>query len=58
MLVTGSLKNTHSTSTSGIEGISLGEMEKVWREIASTEMRINLMDNLIYNKVGFNDVES
>ena len=52
-------KNTYSTSdsTSDTEGSSLGEMEGVWREIASTEMRINLMDNLIYNKVGFNDVE-
>ena len=52
-------KNKHLTSdiTSDIEGESLGEMEKVWSEVASTEMRINLMDNLIHNKVGFNDVE-
>ena len=49
----------HSISdiTSDPEGKSLGESEKIWREIASTEMRIALMDNLISNKVGFNDVE-
>ena len=46
-----------SDITSDTEGYSLGEMERVWSEIASTEMRINLMDNLIHNKVGFNDVE-
>ena len=46
-----------SDFTSDAEGDSLGEMEKVLSEIASTEMRINLMDNLIHNKVGFNDVE-
>ena len=46
-----------SDITSATEGHSLGEMEKVWREIASTEMRINLMNNLIHNKVGFNDIE-
>ena len=46
-----------SYSTSDTEGTSLGESEKVWREIASTEMRLALMDNLIANKVGFNDIE-
>ena len=50
-------KHLTSDITSDIEGESLGEMERVWSEIASTEMRINLMDNLIHNKVGFNDVE-
>ena len=50
-------QNTISDKTSDPEGISLGESEKVWSEIASTEMRIALMDNLIANKVGFNDVE-
>ena len=49
--------NTISDLTSDTEGYSLGEMEKVWSEIATTEMRINLMDSLIHNKVGFNDVE-
>ena len=43
--------------TSATEGESLGEMEKVWCGIASTEMRIKLMENLINKKVGFNDVE-
>ena len=58
MLARGS-KNKYILSdlTSDTEGESLGEMEKVWSEVASTEMRINLMDNLIHNKVGFNDVE-
>ena len=50
-------QNPISDITSDTEGYCLGEMEKVWSEIATTEMRINLMDSLIHNKVGFNDVE-
>ena len=41
-----------------MEGQSLGEMEKVWRAAATTEMRITLMDSLEKAKVGFNDVEN
>ena len=50
-------QSSFSDITSDAEGYSLGEMEGIWREIASTEMRINLMDSLIQHKVGFNDVE-
>ena len=57
MAARGSTNPTLSSTTSDSEGTSLGEKEKIWSEVASTEMRINLMNNLINNKVGFNDVE-
>ena len=44
-------------NTSASEGPSLGELERVWIEIAKTEMRIQLMDSLNSMQVGFNDVE-
>ena len=44
-------------NTSDSEGPSLGELERVWTEIAKTEMRIKLMDSLNNMQVGFNDVE-
>ena len=52
-------KNQHSTSsnTSVTEGFNLGEVEKVWRELATSVMRINMMEKLQQYKVGFNDVE-
>ena len=43
--------------TSAIEGLSLGEVEKTWRDLAASEMRLNMMDSLKKYKVGFNDVE-
>ena len=47
-----------SISTSGIEGFSLKELEKTWQELASSEMRLKMMDSLKLHKVGFNDVEN
>ena len=49
----------HSTVfTSGIEGFSLGEMTKTWKDTTTSEMRINLIDSLNKYQVGFNDVEN
>ena len=51
-------KNQYSVRTSyKDEGESLGEMERVWNEVAKSEMRISLMDSLKEIKVGFNDIE-
>ena len=44
-------------NTSAIEGINLGEMEKAWKNLAASEMRLQMMDTLIRYKVGFNDIE-
>ena len=53
-----SYKNQHSDITSyRDEGVSLGEMERVWNEVDKSEMRITLMDSLKEIKVGFNDIE-
>ena len=59
MLSRGSTQNTfnHSNSTSTSEGHNLGEVEYVWKELAASEMRLNLMENLQHYQVGFNDVE-
>ena len=50
-------KPNPSIITSAIEGSSLGEMERTWRDLAASEMRLNMMDSLKKYKVGFNDVE-
>ena len=50
--------NHLSNLTSGIEGYSLGEMRKIWVDLASSEMRLNMMEKLEQYKVGFNDVEN
>ena len=58
MLCRGSnLNSISSSNTSANEGHNLGEVETVWKELAASEMRINLMENLQHYKVGFNDVE-
>ena len=50
MLVTGYPHNHLSDITSGIEGLSLGDMEKTWQDTAAS-------DSLKKYQVGFNDVE-
>ena len=40
-----------------IEGKVLSEMKKVWKEIAVSEARINLIAELIDKKLGFNTIE-
>ena len=57
MLVTGYKIPNYSDLTSGIEGLSLGDMEKTWQDTTASEMRISLMDSLNKYQVGFNDVE-
>ena len=49
--------NINQLYTSGREGPSLGEMERVWEEVAVSEARIRMMDRLAIHKIGFNDVE-
>ena len=54
----GSKNTNHSDYTSyKDEGECLGEMERVWNEVAKSEMRITLMNSLRDIKVGFNDIE-
>ena len=43
--------------TSMIEGKVLSEMRKVWKEIAISEARINLIAELIAKNLGFNTIE-
>ena len=52
------LNQNSSSITSAIEGISLGEMEVIWRELTASEMRLKMMGRLQKLKVGFNDVEN
>ena len=40
-----------------IEGKVLSEMKKVWKEIAVSEARINLLAELKYRNLGFNTIE-
>ena len=47
-----------SDKTSAIEGYSLGELEKIWKDLTASEMRLRMMDRLQRYKVGFNDVEN
>ena len=47
-----------SISTSGIEGLSLKELEKIWQDLTNSEMRLKMMEILKLHKVGFNDVEN
>ena len=49
--------NINQLYTSGREGPSLGEMERVWEEVAVSEARIRMMDRLAIHNIGFNDVE-
>ena len=49
---------SYSSKTSAMEGHSLGELEKVWEDLAASEARIRMMDKLAAFKVGFNDVEN
>ena len=49
----------HSDITSKyIEGKDLSEMEKLWKDIAASEVRIKLMSDLMKKQVGFNDIEN
>ena len=47
-----------STSTiKEVEGQELGEEERVWREIATSEARLALMKNMVKEKLAFADLE-
>ena len=52
-------KNTTNTSlnTSIIEGKELGELKKLWKDIAGSEERLKLMSELKNRKIGFNEIE-
>ena len=52
--------NLSSLTTSTIkvvEGQELGEEERVWREIATSEARLALMKNMVKEKLAFADLE-
>ena len=44
-------------STSLVEGKELGELKKLWRDIASSEQRLKLMSDLKEKNIGFNEIE-
>ena len=46
-----------SDITSKLEGKDLGEMRKLWRDTASSEMRLAMMSGLKGKTLGFNEVE-
>ena len=46
-----------SELTSKIEGEDLGEMKKVWRETAASEVRLTLLSEMKGKNLGFNEVE-
>ena len=43
--------------TSLIEGKDLGELVQIWRDTASSEMRLNLMSELRGKDLGFAEIE-
>ena len=47
-----------SDITSKLEGKDLGEMRKLWRDTASSEMRLAMMSGLKGKTLGFNEVEN
>ena len=47
-----------SDITSKLEGENLGEMRKLWRDIAASEMRLTMMSGLKGKNIGFNEVEN
>ena len=50
-------KLQYSDITSIIEGKDLGELVQVWRDAASSEMRLNLMSDLKGKNLGFGEIE-
>ena len=47
----------HSDIASIVDGPDLGEMVKIWRDVALSEARLNLLAKLREIKVGFNEVQ-
>ena len=47
-----------SDFTSKIEGPELGEMCRIWKETATSEMRMRMMSELRGKKLGFNEIEN
>ena len=48
----------HSDITARIAGKDLGEMVHIWKEVAASEVRVNLIAALKNKNLGFNEVES
>ena len=40
-----------------MEGQELGEEEKIWREVATSEARLALMKNMVREQLAFTDLE-
>ena len=49
--------NQYSSVTSQVEGKELGELRKLWKDIAGSEERLKLMSELRKRKIGFNEIE-
>ena len=47
-----------SDFTSKIEGQDLGEMRQIWKDTATSEMRMNLMSTLQSKNLGFREIEN
>ena len=50
--------NKLSDFTSIVEGPELGEMCRIWKETATSEMRMKMMSELRGRKLGFNEIEN
>ena len=51
-------KQITSDFTSKVEGEDLGEMRKLWRDTAASEMGLSMMSGLKGKNLGFNEVEN
>ena len=47
----------NSSDITSIEGKDLGELKKLWKDIAASEVRLKLMSELKRKKIGFNEIE-
>ena len=47
----------NSSDITSIEGKDLGELKKLWKDIAGSEERLKLMSELKNRKIGFNEIE-
>ena len=49
--------NKQFSDNTSIEGKELGELKKLWRDIAASEVRLKMMSDLKQLKLGFNEIE-
>ena len=51
------LSSSPTSTIREVEGQELGEEERVWRDIATSEARLALMKNMVKEKLAFADLE-